>query len=61
MDDKVECWGVVYLREDGTRANRIDHYDSKEKATNSFDKSTSIHGPYKNGNPRWRVAHFVEA
>jgi hypothetical protein len=60
-DEKIETWGLVYLRDDGERAGRIDYYDTEKKAYWHYDKCVSIHGPHLTGRPRWRVAHFIEA
>ena len=57
----LKCYGIVFLRPDGTPANRVDYYTSKDNAKQRFDKSNAIHGSYPNGNPRWRLVVFAEA
>lgn len=58
--DSFECWAVIYLRPDGTAGNRVEYYGSRAVAVRHVDKSTSIHGSYPNGSPRWRIAHMIE-
>ena len=58
--DKHECFAVIYLRPDGTPANRVDYYATRAIAEKRFNSITSIHGPYPNGAPRWRLVHLVE-
>lgn len=60
MDIRHECFAVIYLRADGTPANRAEYYATSEAAERHITKSTSIHGSYPNGSPRWRLAHMQE-
>lgn len=55
-----ECWAIQYLRPDGTEAGRTDYYRRYDAAIRSFRKSVSIHGPYSNGAPRWRLLHMAQ-
>ena len=57
---KYECWAIQYMRPDGALGGRTDYYDRYDAARRSFTKATSIHGPWPNGAPRWRLIHMAE-
>jgi hypothetical protein len=61
VDQKpYECWAIIFMREDGTPATRVEYYATREAADLHLNKATSIHGTHSTGNPRWRIAHLVE-